>query len=102
MKKSGVCLALLLVLCSGLVLAGSSSNTKSSFVVGEDAVGDKVGFYPVGIDSTEIDALDVAVFVIGGIAIIVVVILIVRRWLGKKPRQGQGKTGKGQGKTGKK
>jgi len=85
MKKTifGLSCILVLVLASVLVVAESSSSMRRIFVVDEDAVSDgEVFSSPDSVQ--EVDSFDVLIFVIGVIAIIIVIYLIVKKWLGKK------------------
>ena len=82
----------MLVLTSSLVLAASSSSVmRRTFVVAEKAVTNEAVFLsPEEVSAMQkTDAWNLAIVVVGIIAIVVVLYLIIKKWLRKKPRVGK-------------
>ena len=89
--KRGMISAVLvmLILVSGLVVAQtSSSSIRRTFVLSKSAVSDEAVF----LSPEQVAAMgganiwDVIIFVAGVIAIGIVLYLIIKKWLGKKPK----------------
>ena len=87
-----VFVSLMLVLVSSLVIAQtSSSSMKRVFVVSESAVSDEAVFLsPEEVEAMDgADIYDILIFVVGVIAIVVVLYLIIKKWVGKKSKVGK-------------